>query len=249
MDIITRPIDIVDTHTHILPSIDDGSSSVTESVSLIKTLIHQGVDTIVLTPHYYFSEISTDSFLENRKLAFSQLLDEPEIHNINLILGAEVYFSIYLHSIERLSELCIGGTKYLLLELPFMKKIDSRTISYIEKIIYNNNLIPVIAHAERYLSIGKKNIEAIQLLDEMGCMIQLNAESFLIKPLQKHCLKIIETGAVVALGSDSHNMKDRKPEMNRAIQFLSDTYGNDVTRGVINNAKLILSGKDAFLNA
>lgn len=44
---------MIDFHTHILPGIDDGAKSLEESLSLLKMEQEQGVDTIVLTPHYF----------------------------------------------------------------------------------------------------------------------------------------------------------------------------------------------------
>ena len=47
-----------DIHTHILHSIDDGSSSVDESLELLKREKSQGVTKIVLTPHFDLENIS-----------------------------------------------------------------------------------------------------------------------------------------------------------------------------------------------
>ena len=38
-----------DIHTHILPYIDDGSSSLEESIEMIKDSINQGIKDIILT--------------------------------------------------------------------------------------------------------------------------------------------------------------------------------------------------------
>ena len=37
MDIITRPISIIDIHSHILPAMDDGATDVSESNKLINS--------------------------------------------------------------------------------------------------------------------------------------------------------------------------------------------------------------------
>ena len=44
---------MIDFHTHILPGLDDGAKTLDESIQLLKMEEEQGVDTIVLTPHYY----------------------------------------------------------------------------------------------------------------------------------------------------------------------------------------------------
>ena len=41
-----------DLHCHLLPGIDDGSSSIEESISLLKSMSEFGIKEIVITPHY-----------------------------------------------------------------------------------------------------------------------------------------------------------------------------------------------------
>ena len=43
---------MIDIHTHILPGIDDGSSCIEESISMLGMLMEQGVGTVVATPHF-----------------------------------------------------------------------------------------------------------------------------------------------------------------------------------------------------
>lgn len=43
---------MIDIHTHIIPNIDDGSSSVEETFNLIEEAQKAGFTDIILTPHY-----------------------------------------------------------------------------------------------------------------------------------------------------------------------------------------------------
>ena len=52
---------MIDFHTHILPEIDDGSSSAEESVMLLESLKEQGVNKVFLTPHFYAYSSSAES--------------------------------------------------------------------------------------------------------------------------------------------------------------------------------------------
>ena len=45
---------MLDIHSHILPKMDDGSSSVEESLNLLRTSAEQGITEIAATPHFYF---------------------------------------------------------------------------------------------------------------------------------------------------------------------------------------------------
>ena len=44
---------MTDLHTHILPEMDDGAESVEMSLDMLRMERDQGVDAVVLTPHFY----------------------------------------------------------------------------------------------------------------------------------------------------------------------------------------------------
>ena len=77
---------MIDFHTHILPEIDDGSNSVKESVVLIKRLKEQGVNDIVLTPHFYAYSSSAENFNEIKSKSLKTLLEELKTENIEVNL-------------------------------------------------------------------------------------------------------------------------------------------------------------------
>ena len=43
---------VVDFHSHVLPKLDDGSRSVEESIAMLQLSRAQGVEEIILTPHF-----------------------------------------------------------------------------------------------------------------------------------------------------------------------------------------------------
>ncbi len=47
---------MIDWHSHILPGVDDGSRDIEESISILKMLSEQGVETVIATPHAGTSE-------------------------------------------------------------------------------------------------------------------------------------------------------------------------------------------------
>lgn len=44
---------IIDFHSHVLPGIDDGSSSLDESVAMLYMAQAQGISQVIATPHFY----------------------------------------------------------------------------------------------------------------------------------------------------------------------------------------------------
>ena len=117
---------MTDLHTHILHGMDDGSPDVETSLAMLREEARQGVDTVVLTPHFYRDRERPEHFLARRERAADRLNDailslpEEERRALpRLVLGAEVAWWPNLADCEELPELCIGRTKNLLVELPF----------------------------------------------------------------------------------------------------------------------------------
>ena len=42
---------MIDIHTHILPGLDDGSQTLSDSLEMAELALESGVDTIIATPH------------------------------------------------------------------------------------------------------------------------------------------------------------------------------------------------------
>ena len=70
---------IVDFHSHILPGIDDGSSSMGESVALLHLEAEQGIHHVVTTPHFYPQYESPEVFLQRRDAAEAALQEKTVI--------------------------------------------------------------------------------------------------------------------------------------------------------------------------
>ena len=144
---------LIDIHSHILQNIDDGSESVEMAIELLKESANQNVGTVVLTPHYYPSEKQTvESFLNNRQKALELLKGEmgkQEFDFPHLKLGAEVALTADLSKVQDIEKLAIEGTNYILIEMSYEVWQDWM-FENLYFLIAAKNLIPVIAHIERY---------------------------------------------------------------------------------------------------
>ena len=58
--------EIIDFHSHILPSVDDGARDTEMAVQMLEMLSSQGVDKVVSTSHYYKFSEDIQSFLTCR---------------------------------------------------------------------------------------------------------------------------------------------------------------------------------------
>ena len=231
---------MIDFHTHILPEIDDGSSSVKESVVLLKRLKEQGVSDVFLTPHFYAYSSSAENYEEVRDKSLRLLVEELNKDNvdINLYLGSEVYFFEELWRIENIKLLCIKGTDYILLEMPFASWTDSMVRS-IEKLI-GRGVTPILAHFERYIGY-KGNLDKIYELINMGVLLQMNCNYINKFITRRKAVKFIKRGMVSLLGTDCHNLIDRSPDFSDALARVRKKLRADEYKRFVRLQKRIIS--------
>lgn len=225
-----------DFHSHILPAMDDGASTVEESLILLKSLQEQGVATVVATPHFYLQEQRSRSFIQNRENAYRAIMEAADNTGIpDIIMGAEVYYHPILFSIENVSELCIGKSPYILLELPH-EGLDKSIVAGVEKFINHTGLIPVLAHIEIY---PPKIIDHLMQLPLLG---QINLPSFLDPKKRKTALKFTQKGYCHLLGTDCHNIKHRPPYFRRGMEAFTSAVDRRFIQQVEDTAAKILGG-------
>lgn len=194
---------LIDFHSHFLPQIDDGSRDIKESVDILDIMSKAGVDRIVATPHFYCTEQSVDEFIEKRDDAYKRLIPELKEDHPKITLGAEVLYDHSLVRYEKLPELCIQGTSWLLLEMPYTD-LDDRIIDGVAEMTERDDVKILVAHIERYLNFtSMKRLEQLMRLDVLG---QINAKSLTSFRSKRHCMKLIEHGYVHVLGSDYHRI-------------------------------------------
>lgn len=221
---------LTDFHSHILPEMDDGSSSIDESLKLLKMLTDAGVERVVLTPHFYRSDENIASFIERRQKSYEKLmsaadsLDNPP----EFILGAEVYFYPSLSSDPDFDKLCMGNTNYILLELPFEHLYENFFIDF-SKFMNRCNHKILLAHIERYLKFGNTQKEIDRLLSFGGISCQMNCTSLAEASWlqQGKLIKMISNGTINVLGSDAHNLHRRPPMFKEALNIINKKCSKD----------------------
>lgn len=210
---------MIDFHTHILPGIDDGAKDVSVSAAMLETEKEQGVNEIVLTPHYYGKFYSPTDFVRRRAAAYEKLL-AVAAGEFFFTLGAEIHFSDTLSVNAECRKLAIGDTRYALVELPFGEKWSGSLLTRLRYFMDETELTPVIAHICRYPQL-RKNPEALLRLAEMGCLLQVNASAFCDKDSSGFAFAALKHNLVHCLGSDCHNVTDRAPDLKRAEEAIA----------------------------
>lgn len=219
---------MIDFHTHILPAIDDGSSSVEESLEMLHLSYREGVRKIVATPHFYAHKESPKNFLERRNKSWRLLSPLLPRDTPNVYLGAEVYYYTGISNTKELIQLCIGGGNTLLLEMPFHRWTE-RMVDEVIDIAQNEDITILLAHIDRYLD--SQTSETWDTLAENGVLFQMNASAFLGGWFsRRRAFKLLRDGKIAALGSDCHNTTNRKPNLSDAVDVIEKKLGQEPVR-------------------
>lgn len=217
---------MTDLHTHILPGMDDGSGSVEESRALLRLEREQGVATVALTPHLYRDREPVERFLERRQASFDRCAEAGLLQEgPRLLLGAEVAWFPSLSGEDRLEDLCLGGSRELLLELPF-EPWPAHLLDQVYDFACSTGLTPILAHVERYLFIQERG--KMQDLISMGFPMQMNADSLLRLLSRRRCMDLLRSGKWY-LGSDCHDLNRRPPRLGEAVPILKKRLGEAQT--------------------
>ena len=199
---------IVDMHSHLLFALDDGASTLEDSLSLLEEFQALGYKKLITTPH-----IMGDFFKNTPETIFPKLeLLKKVLKEKNIALELEAAAEYYLDEwfIEKLNrneKLLTFGNNYVLFELSY---INSSV--YIDEAIFmlkSQGYNPVLAHPERYI-FWHGNTQALQEIYNKGVILQVNINSlvgYYNKGAQKMAEQLIDLGIVKMLGSDCHGIR------------------------------------------
>ena len=209
---------VVDFHSHILPGLDDGSASVEQSIEMLQMEMAQGIDQVVVTPHFYAKHNIPERFLEKRAEAVRLLRKEmakyPKMPE--LIVGTEVYYFHGISDSDILPKLTIGNTRYILIELP-MSPWSERIYRELENIWIKHDLVPIVAHIDRYIAPWH-TYHIPEQLQKLPVRVQANASFFLDNATRSLAFRLLRQGKIHLLGSDCHNISDRAPNLGEAVK-------------------------------
>lgn len=235
---------MIDIHSHIIYGVDDGPSTIEESLEMVSKASDEGVKIIIATPHLKKEIMNNEKIIEN----YAKLTGRAKDFDIKILLGYEVLINPYLPQLlaEKRS-LTLNNSEYLLLELPF----DSIPI-YIYEIIFQIQLLEitvVIAHPERNSNL-LKNFDSLLGLVERGCLLQLDVASIIgihgrqVKEFSKKLLKL-KLAHFVA--SDAHSIKNYNTWYPKAHKIVEKWVGQEYTDKLFekNAASIVKNAKES----
>ena len=218
----------IDIHSHIIPGVDDGARNMETGMHMLQIAADDGISEIILTPHNKPGHHPMDfSKTVSKVEELQKRLLENDIA-IKLYIGNEIYYrSEIVREIENGQAATLAGTHYVLVEFNPLDDYD-----YIRSGIYTllmNGYRPILAHAERYRNIRIKK-SGLEDLIEMGCYIQLNADSIMGKlgfEIRQFTRKLLKKELVHFIATDAHDATKRVPKLSACAEYVTKKYGED----------------------
>lgn len=191
-------------HSHLLPGIDDGAKTLTETSALVASLQNMGYTKAITTPHIMHDSYRNTPEIIQAKLSEVRTYLASENSTFTIEAAAEYYLDeAMIARVEHQERLLTFGSNYLLFETNYLT--EPYTLKdFIFKAI-THGYKPVLAHPERYHYMTLQKAE--DLIDR-GVLFQLNMLSlsgYYSVPIKKMAERLIDKGWVHVLGSDCHN--------------------------------------------
>lgn len=226
----------VDMHSHLLPGIDDGVSTLEEALQIVRNLQALGYRRIITTPHVMSDAYRNTPEIINKKLdELKKYLLENDI-TIPVSAAAEYYLDESLfRMIETNQPLLTFGEKYLLFETNFIT--EPFNLKEFIFLATTKGYKLILAHPERYLYL-QNNLEKVQDLLDRGVLLQMNISSltgYYSKPVQRMAYKLIDRKMIHWMGSDCHHLQHTELLRQAAS---SKYFRKALTLPLLNNALL-----------
>jgi protein-tyrosine phosphatase len=225
-------LSIVDLHSHLVPGVDDGTSTVEESLDALADLFADGVRTLVTTPHLLLPHLPDDAAisreLERHRRSFRELaiacLTRDDVPTI--ALGQEIWApdAAAIRRVAQRSDIGLGGGRYLLVEFGF--ELQGSHNDVVREIKAAGRQI-VIAHPERYHFLpGHSPLDVMRQWQELGALLQVNVGSLTghyrrsSPDSESLSWQMAEAGLIDLLSTDHHGSRRRGVSPREALDAL-----------------------------
>ena len=219
---------MIDTHLHILPGVDDGPSTMQESLELAHRLVQEGIGAAIVTPH--FNDDFPQRPVTEIQARVNDLQRELDRHTIPLHLYAGHEALIKPGLVEDIQSgrlATLNGSRYLLLEL-----WNASWLPQTERVIFElqaSGIVPIIAHPERCRAI-QSDPSRLETLVRLGVLAQLTASSLVGMQGNtiRRCAEILLKKRLIhCIASDAHGLLRRPPGMLRGLQCAERLVSRD----------------------
>jgi protein-tyrosine phosphatase len=219
---------MLDLHCHWVAEIDDGARSPELGIQMLRALRALGFERVVATPHMRPGLFDNDKPALEAAFARMQPYLEPRAELPEVALSSEHYFDdVVFGRLMNDQGLPYPGGRAVLLEfyeIDFPPSIDHLLFELRAK----KQLLPVIAHPERYQAIWRSS-ETLERLVDAGAAALLDVAALVGKygrRPQRAAEELLERGLYHAACSDAHRPSD-VDEVAAGLRRLEQLYGQE----------------------
>ncbi|MFI5171056.1 MAG: tyrosine-protein phosphatase [Chitinophagales bacterium] len=196
-----------DMHAHLIPGIDDGSTSVDSSINMIRGMQALGFKKFITTPHVMPDVFNNSAQNINAGCKQLNAVIKNEV-GTEVVAAAEYYVDgSFVERIKGGEKFLTFGDNYILVEVSMMAREKK-----MEEVLFELNLKgykPVLAHVERYPYLfDHHKLDQYEQLRDADVLLQVNLRSFVgnYGEIQKKIArKLAENKMIDFLGTDIHN--------------------------------------------
>ncbi|WP_094745863.1 tyrosine-protein phosphatase [Vaginella massiliensis] len=202
------PAGFIDIHSHLLPNIDDGSTSFQSTIEMLLELKALGITQFVFTPHVMEGvwENSKADILARKDELLNRLQTIPELNDLKIRVAAEYMMDDnFRNNLIRAKDLLTIKDNKVLVEMSYMAPPIHlyETLAELQVAGYK----PILAHPERYRSFHQ-DLKEYDKLKLAGCEFQINLLSltnYYGVNVHETALYLLKNGYIDYCGSDTHN--------------------------------------------
>lgn len=191
----------IDYHSHILPGVDDGVTTIESSLNILNELEDCGYKQLWLTPHIMEDFPNETDYL---KAKFEELKSHYK-GNIQLHLAAEYMLDNLFEERLLKNDFLLHDDNRILIETSYFNP-PTNFYRILEK-VHSKGYHIILAHPERYLYMDMKDY---QRLKDMNIDFQLNmfsVEGVYGNTAKKKAKELLKKGMYEYIGSDLHRTR------------------------------------------
>jgi protein-tyrosine phosphatase len=207
-----------DMHSHLIPGIDDGATTLEDSIELIKSLKELGYSKLITTPHIMsdFYKNTPEIILGGLEIVKAEL--KRQQIEIEIEAAAEYYCDNNFEKLIDQKKLLTFNDNYVLFELSYLNPPEIfETVTFKLQL---EGYKPVLAHPERY-PYWFQSFDKFREVRDKGILFQVNLGSLsghYGSGTKRVAERLIDEGLVDILGTDTHKMAHIDLFKNKSIK-------------------------------
>jgi protein-tyrosine phosphatase len=236
---------MLDLHCHILPQVDDGPSSLDETLAMARFYVADGITHVIATPHCHrYIHLLRSDILPRVKELNSQLasLNIP----LAILPGSEIQVTdslAYRREFESGVYCHLGdGKSFTLLEFNWSRDLFPSDAAALVQWIRSQGMTPILAHPERYPYFSQEPA-LLQSLVDAGAWVQITVDSLLGNhgpAPQTAGEQLLTRYRKAVLATDAHNTS-RCSGLSAGYSWVKAHLSEDRSNELLNRAELVLS--------